>query len=38
VLRALFGARAPNLDAVFDGLADALDRHIAAGVLQQLIA
>ena len=38
VLQALFGAGAPTLDAVFDGLADYLDRHSAPGVLDALIA
>ena len=37
VLRALFGAQAPSLDAVFDGLADDLERAFAPGVLQALI-
>jgi adenosylcobyric acid synthase len=31
--RALFGADAPALDAVFDGLADAVERAFAPGVL-----
>ncbi|PRD65807.1 cobyric acid synthase [Malikia granosa] len=38
VLQALFGAAAPTLDAVFDGLADYLERHVAPGVLDALIA
>lgn len=38
VLRALFGAHAPTLDSVFDGLADYIDRHFEAGVLPGLIA
>lgn len=38
VLRALFGADAPTLDSVFDGLADYIDRHFEAGVLPGLIA
>jgi len=38
VLRALFGATVPTLDAVFDGLADYLERHCAPGVLDALIA
>jgi adenosylcobyric acid synthase len=38
VLRALFGAAAPTLDTVFDGLADFIDRHFAPGVLTDLIA
>ena len=37
VLKALFGASAPTLDAVFDGLADYLDRHFEPGVLQSLL-
>ena len=37
-LRALFGADAPTLDAVFDGLADAAQAHFAPGVLSALIA
>ena len=36
VLRALFGATARTLDAVFDGLADQVDRHFVPGVLAQL--
>ena len=36
VLRALFGVGAPTLDAVFDGLADYMQRHVAAGVLDAL--
>ena len=31
VLRALFGAAVPTLDATFDGLADFIDRHFAPG-------
>lgn len=38
VLHALFGAAAPTLDDVFDGLADFIDSHFAAGVLPGLIA
>ena len=38
LLQALFGAAAPTLDAVFDGLADYLERHVAPGVLDALIA
>ena len=38
VLRALFGARAPTLDAVFDRLADALAEASAPGVLDALVA
>lgn len=37
VLKALFGASAPTLDAIFDGLADYLDRHFEPGVLQSLL-
>jgi cobyric acid synthase len=36
VLGALFGATAPTLDSVFDGLADFIERHVQAGVLDQL--
>ena len=36
-LRALFGATAPTLDAVFDGLADYVEQHFLPGVLQGLI-
>ncbi len=38
VLRALFGAQAPTLDAVFDGLADFIEAHFEPGVLDRLIA
>ena len=38
VLRALFGATAPTLDSVFDGLADYIEQHFEAGFLQGLIA
>ena len=38
MLQALFGALAPTLDAVFDGLADYLEQHTAPGVLDALIA
>jgi len=38
VLHALFGAAAPSLDAVFDGLADFIATHFQAGVLDALIA
>ena len=38
VLHALFGAQAPTLDAVFDGLAAELERAFAPGALQALIA
>jgi adenosylcobyric acid synthase len=37
VLRALFGAEVRTLDAVFDGLADFLDRHVPEGVLMSLL-
>jgi adenosylcobyric acid synthase len=37
VLHALFGASAPTLDSVFDGLADVVDRSFATGVLPGLI-
>jgi len=36
-LHALFGARVPTLDSVFDGLADYVDTHFAPGVLRSLI-
>lgn len=38
VLQALFGAATPTLDAVFDGLADYIERHFEPGVLSSLIA
>ena len=38
VLQALFGATVPTLDAVFDGLADYVEQHFEAGVLQSLVA
>ena len=38
VLQALFGAAAPTLDGVFDGLADFIDRHFETGALARLIA
>ncbi len=38
VLRALFGAAAPSLDAVFDGLAAEVERTFAPGVLAALAA
>ena len=38
VLQALFGASVPTLDSVFDGLADFIEAHFEAGVLQALIA
>ncbi|MFN5348798.1 MAG: cobyric acid synthase [Polaromonas sp.] len=37
VLHALFGAAAPTLDTVFDGLADYIEQHFEPGVLQSLI-
>jgi adenosylcobyric acid synthase len=37
VLRALFGASAPTLDVVFDGLADYIGTHFAPGVLDALV-
>jgi len=37
VLRALFGATAPTLDSVFDGLADFIDAHFEPDVLRDLI-
>ncbi|WP_342721845.1 cobyric acid synthase [Acidovorax sp. FHTAMBA] len=38
VLKALFGAHAPTLEAVFDGLADGVARHFEPGVLDALVA
>ena len=38
VLHALFGAAAPTLDSVFDGLADYIEQHFEPGVLPGLIA
>ena len=38
VLKALFGADAPTLETVFDGLADGVARHFDPGVLDALIA
>jgi adenosylcobyric acid synthase len=38
VLATLFGTQVPNLDAVFEGLADCLDRNIDRDFLKQLIA
>ena len=38
VLHALFGAQAPTLETVFDGLADGVARHFDPGVLDALIA
>ncbi|RZI95645.1 MAG: cobyric acid synthase [Variovorax sp.] len=37
VLHALFGATAPTLDSMFDGLASYIDTHFAPGVLRALI-
>jgi adenosylcobyric acid synthase len=37
VLHALFGANAPTLDSVFDGLADYITQHFRPGVLDALI-
>ncbi len=37
VLKALFGATVPTLDAVFDGLANYIEQHFEPGVLQSLI-
>ena len=37
VLQALFGASVPTLDKVFDGLADYIEQHFDAGVLQSLV-
>jgi adenosylcobyric acid synthase len=37
VLHALFGATAPTLETVFDGLADFIESHFEPGVLDQLI-
>ncbi|AEG92737.1 cobyric acid synthase [Ramlibacter tataouinensis] len=37
VLQALFGAQAPTLDHVFDGLADFIEAHFPAGALPGLI-
>ena len=36
VLQALFGAAVPTLETVFDGLADYIEQHFNAGVLQRL--
>jgi len=38
VLHALFGAHTPTLDAVFDGLANYIEKHFEPGVLASLIA
>jgi adenosylcobyric acid synthase len=37
VMRALFGAAAPSLDAVFDGLADVVEARFRAGFLDSLV-
>lgn len=37
VLHALFGATAPTLETVFDGLSDFIETHFEPGVLDQLI-
>jgi adenosylcobyric acid synthase len=37
VLQALFGADCRTLDAVFDGLADYIERHFEPGVLLGLL-
>ena len=37
-IAALFGAQAPTLEAVFDGLADGVARHFEPGVLDALVA
>jgi adenosylcobyric acid synthase len=38
VLQALFGAGAPTLESVFEGLADFIEAHFEAGVLEALVA
>ena len=38
VLQALFGAQAPTLDSVFDGLADFIDTHLGPQQLRALLA
>ena len=38
VLQALFGVTVPTLDTVFNGLADYVEQHFQAGVLQSLTA
>jgi adenosylcobyric acid synthase len=38
VLQALFGVAVPTLDTVFDGLADYVEQHFEAGILQSLTA
>ena len=37
VLQALFGAKVPTLDAVFDGLADFIGQHFQSGFLASLL-
>lgn len=37
VLKTLFGVNVPSLETVFNGLADFVDRHFNAGVLQSLL-
>ena len=37
VLQALFGAQAPTLETVFDGLADFIEMHMDPAVLAHLI-
>ena len=37
VLRSLFGASVPALETVFDGMADFVERHFQAGVLEGLV-
>jgi adenosylcobyric acid synthase len=37
VLGAIFGAQAPTLENVFDGLADFIDRHFSPGALDTLV-
>ena len=37
LLQALFGAQAPTLETVFDGLADFLERHFSPEVLRRLV-
>ncbi len=38
VLQALWGADAPSLDGVFEGLANFLDAHVDTGVLSKLVS
>ncbi len=38
VMQALWGADAPSLDAVFEGLANFLDTHVDTGFLSKLVA